>query len=269
MLHMNPIAFQIGPIAVHWYGILIAAAFMIAIIGSSYMIKKQGLNEDNFFSLLMITIVFAILGARIYYVVFNWAYYSANPSEIPAVWHGGLAVHGGILLGILSIFLCCRYWQFRFWQITDILAPFMILGQAIGRWGNFFNQEAYGYAVSRQEVPWAMYIDGQWRHPTFLYESVWDLAGFVILAFMTRSRSKKIHEGDISLLYLVYYSCGRFVIEGFRTDSLMFGPLRAAQLVSLIIVVVSVLIFLLRRPHAPRRIDLLGDSTLRKDETDE
>lgn len=266
---MNPIAFHIGPIAVHWYGILIATAFLVAIIGSSYLAKRQGIDEDNFFNLLMITIVCAILGARLYYVVFNWEYYSANPAEIPAVWHGGLAVHGGILLGILSIFLCCRKWSMRFWQITDILAPFMILGQAIGRWGNFFNQEAYGYAVSRQDVPWAMYIDGQWRHPTFLYESLWDLAGFVILALMSRSRSKNIHEGDISLFYLIYYSCGRFVIEGFRTDSLMLGPLRAAQLVSLVIVVVSILIFFLRRPHAPRRCDLLSADASRKDKANE
>ena len=210
-----------------------------------------------------------VIGARLYYVLFNWSVYRVQPEEIFAVWHGGLAVHGGILLGTLSIYVCSHIWNLRFWQITDILSPFMILGQAIGRWGNYFNQEAYGYPVSRDSVPWAMYIDGQWRHPTFLYESIWDIIGFILLMIATRSKSSRLREGDISLIYLVYYSCGRLVIEGFRTDSLMFGPLRAAQLVSVLIIAVSVLVFILRRPHAPRRCDLLRDTSMRKDETDE
>lgn len=137
----------------------------------------------------------------------------------------------------------------------DIIAPYLILGQAIGRWGNFFNQEAYGYEVSPDVVPWAMYIDGAYRHPTFLYESIWDIIGFFLL--ILASRSPKLKEGDIALLYFVYYSVGRFIIEGFRTDSLMLGPLRMAQVVCIVAIVASIVIAALRRKKAPSRAEIL------------
>lgn len=249
---MDPIAFTLGPIEVHWYGVLIAAAFLIGVWGTSRAARLQGINEDYFLNLAIAAIICAILGARLYYVAFEWEHYkTCSPLEWIAVWHGGLAIHGGILGGMLAVLGGCIIYKLRFWQLLDIFAPYLILGQAIGRWGNFFNQEAYGYEVSKAEVPWAMYIDGAYRHPTFLYESVWDILGFGLL--MLASRSPRLKEGDIACLYFVYYSCGRFVIESFRTDSLMLGPLRMAQVTSLVLIIVAAVVFLLRHKNAPSR----------------
>ncbi|MFM9413726.1 prolipoprotein diacylglyceryl transferase [Peptococcus simiae] len=242
---MDPIAFQIGPLAVRWYGILIALAFLIALMMTGRGVKKAGLDEEKYYSLVMVMIVMAILGARLYYVVFNWPYYAAHPGEIMAIWHGGLAVHGGLIAGTLTLFLGSRHYGFRFWQLADIIAPWMILGQAIGRWGNYFNREAYGYAVDKADVPWAIEINGQWHHPTFLYESLWDLLGFGIL--MVIARRPWVREGEVALIYLMYYSVGRFVIEGFRTDSLMLGPLRMAQVISLLLFIGAGAVLLWRR----------------------
>ncbi len=253
---MDPIAFHLGPIAVHWYGILIAAAFLIGVWGSLREAKRQGIDEDHFLNLVIAVIICAIVGARAYYVVFEWDYYrDKSLLEIIATWHGGLAIHGGVIGGILACAVCAWHYRLRIWQLLDIIAPYLILGQAIGRWGNFFNQEAYGYEVSPDVVPWAMYIDGAYRHPTFLYESIWDIIGFFLL--ILASRSPKLKEGDIALLYFVYYSVGRFIIEGFRTDSLMLGPLRMAQVVCIVAIVSAAVIALVRRKKAPGRARLL------------
>ena len=245
---MDPIAFHLGPIAVHWYGILIAAAFLIGVWGSLREAKRQGTNEDHFLNLVIAVIICAIVGARDYYR-------DKSLLEIIATWHGGLAIHGGVIGGILACAVCAWHYRLRIWQLLDIIAPYLILGQAIGRWGNFFNQEAYGYEVSPDVVPWAMYIDGAYRHPTFLYESIWDIIGFFLL--ILASRSPKLKEGDIALLYFVYYSVGRFIIEGFRTDSLMLGPLRMAQVVCIVAIVASIVIAALRRKKAPSRAEVL------------
>ncbi|MEE0510822.1 MAG: prolipoprotein diacylglyceryl transferase [Peptococcaceae bacterium] len=259
---MDPIAFELGPISVHWYGILIACAFLIGVWGSLREAKLEGVNEDHFLNLIIICIVCAVIGARAYYVIFEWGYYSQHPSEIIATWHGGLAIHGGVIGGILAIAVCAWHYRMRIWQLLDIIAPYLILGQAIGRWGNFFNQEAYGYEVSPDVVPWAMYIDGAYRHPTFLYESIWDIIGFLLLIFA--SRHPKLKEGDIALLYFIYYSAGRFIIEGFRTDSLMLGPLRVAQVVCIIAIVASIVIALVRRKKAPSRSVYLAEKRAHK-----
>lgn len=228
----DPIAFSVGPyITVYWYGILIGIAILLGVYLALREAEKQGVNTEHFFNLILIILPAAFIGARLYYVIFNWDYYSHNLWEIPATWHGGLAIHGGIIGGILGgLFLLKRY-HFNFWQIADIVAPSLVLGQAIGRWGNFFNQEAYGYVVDPAELPWAMYIDGAYRHPTFLYESLWDLLIFGFLLWLRRRKGLK--WGDVALFYVVLYSIGRFFIEGLRTDSLMLTPyLRVAQVVS-------------------------------------
>ena len=142
---MDPIAFELGPISVHWYGILIACAFLIGVWGSLREAKLEGINEDHFLNLIIICIVCAVIGARAYYVIFEWNYYSQHLSEIIATWHGGLAIHGGVIGGIIAVAVCAWRYRLRIWQLLDIIAPYLILGQAIGRWGNFFNQEAYGY----------------------------------------------------------------------------------------------------------------------------
>lgn len=244
-MNINPVAFSLGPVTVRWYGLLIATAMLIAAVGGCKMMRKAGINEDDFLTIFMVTIVAAILGARIYYVIFELPYYIQHPDEIIAIWHGGLAVHGGLLAGVASIYLGCRHYKISFWQFTDIMAPFMILGQAIGRWGNFFNQEAYGYEVDPAAVPWAMWIDGAYRHPTFLYESCWDLLVFFVLLWL--ARQAWVRRGEIALGYLMLYSMGRVVVEGFRTDSLMLGPLRMAQVMSLVLFVGALLVLLYRR----------------------
>ena len=236
---MDPNAFSIGPIHVRWYGMLIATALLIGIIGGTRQVRKKGINEDDFMSLLIVTIICAFIGARAYYVLFNLPYYLSHPSEIIAIWHGGIAIHGAILGGGLAVWFMCRKYSIPFWQLVDIIAPFLILGQAIGRWGNFFNQEAYGYAVDKSEVPWAIFIEatGQYHHPTFLYESIWDILVFFVLIWLGKQAFAK--RGEIALSYLVLYSMGRVFVEGFRTDSLMLGPLRMAQVISIIFMIVG------------------------------
>lgn len=241
---IDPVAFRLGPFEVYWYGIIIASAFLIGIIGTSRWAKKAGISEDDWYMVAMILTIAAVLGARLYYIIFQWSYYREHLQEIPAVWNGGLAVHGGILLGLLALLLLSRYYGFSPWLAGDIIAPFLILGQALGRWGNYFNQEAYGYEVSPADVPWAMYIDGAYRHPTFLYESIWDFVGVFILLYIAKHHKKE--DGDVALSYFMYYSLGRFVIEGFRTDSLMFGPLRMAQVMSLLLFVTALAVYLVR-----------------------
>lgn len=244
-MNIDPVAFSLGPITVRWYGLLIAVAMLIAAVGGCRMMRRAGIDEDDFLTIFMVTIVAAVLGARLYYVIFELPYYLQHPGEILAIWHGGLAVHGGLLAGVAAIYLGCRHYHISFWQFADIMAPFMILGQAIGRWGNFFNQEAYGYEVDPAVVPWAMWIDGAYRHPTFLYESCWDLLVFVALLWL--ARQAWVRRGEIGLAYLMLYSMGRVVVEGFRTDSLMLGPLRMAQVMSLLLFAGGLAVLLYRR----------------------
>lgn len=237
-MNIDPIAFTLGPLEVRWYGILIAAAFFIGSLLALKEVERQGWDQDQFLNVLIVSIPSSIIGARLYYVIFEWDYYSRFPSQILATWQGGLAIHGGIIAGLLAGYLMLRKYGRSFWQALDIIAPSLILGQAIGRWGNFFNQEAYGYEVDPGQIPWAMYIDGAYRHPTFLYESLWNLAIFAFLLWIRRR--KDLERGDVFLLYAILYSVGRFIIEGLRTDSLMLTPtLRVAQVLSVTVIVVA------------------------------
>ena len=242
---MNPIAFNLGPISIHWYGLLIALAFGLGLLLANYHGVQRKIDIDKLTNLLLLVIPAAIIGARLYYVLFNWGYYAANPLEIPAVWHGGLAIHGGIIGGFLA-----GYWYVRrekdlkLWTIADIIAPSLILGQAIGRWGNFFNQEAHGGPVSSEFISRfpdfiqkGMHIEGQYYHPTFLYESLWNGLVFIILLWMIRRKS--LPDGVVAMTYLILYSLGRFFVEGLRTDSLMFGPFRIAQVVSIVSIILA------------------------------
>ena len=242
---VDPIAFSIGPVTVRWYGLLIATAMLIGAVGGCYACRKAGIDEDDFLTIFMAMAVAAIIGARAYYVIFNLPYYLNHPDQIIAVWNGGLAIHGGLIAGVFAMWVGCRYYKIRFWQLADILAPLMILGQAIGRWGNYFNQEAYGFAVDKADVPWAMWIDGAYRHPTFLYESIWNLLVFCFLLWLAKQLFTR--EGEVALSYLLLYSVGRCVIESFRTDSLMLGPLRMAQVMSLCLIAGAFLVLLYRR----------------------
>lgn len=247
-MKIDPIALQIGPLTIRWYGVIMAIAVIIGVTLASREARRQGIDPERILDLALIAAPLSWLGARLYYVIFNWDYYSANPSEIPKIWHGGLAIHGGILTAILIGLWFSRHYRLDFWQLADICAPSLIMGQAIGRWGNFFNQEAYGYET---DLPWAMYIDGAYRHPTFLYESLWDLGVFFFLLWIRRK--PVIRKGEVFLLYLMAYSVGRFIVESFRTDSLMLGPLRAAQVMSVVLFTSAGLIILWRRKKSAAR----------------
>ena len=166
-------------------------------------------------------------------------------SEIIAIWHGGIAIHGGIIAGGITVWFMCKHYKINFWQLVDIMVPFVILGQAIGRWGNFFNQEAFGYEVDPSVVWWAIEINGTYHHPTFLYESIWDLLVFFVLIWLSRQVYMK--RGEIGLMYLMLYSMGRVFVEGFRTDSLMLGPLRMAQVISIVLFLGALAVFIYRR----------------------
>jgi phosphatidylglycerol:prolipoprotein diacylglycerol transferase len=249
------IAISLGPLAIRWYGILVTLAFAVGSYLAYREVKRLKLDPDELLNILIITIPSSILGARLYYVIMNWEHYGANLSEILKTWQGGLAVHGGIIVAVLAILLYCRLRKQNFFSWVDILAPSLAIGQAIGRWGNYFNQEAYGYESS---LPWAMLIDGAKRHPTFLYESLWNILVFALLYVLSR---RKHNAGAIFAIYLIAYSIGRFFIEMLRTDSLMIGPLRAAMVISVLSVLLGLfLLYYIRRQPLPAPIEQKGAS---------
>lgn len=253
---LNPIALQFGPFTIHWYGVIIASGVVIALLLAVHEGKRCGIKEDYFYDYLLWALPIAIICARIYYVAFQWPYYSNHPGEIIAIWDGGIAIYGAIIGGFIVLWLFCRARQLSMWTMLDIIAPTVILAQGIGRWGNFMNQEAYGRITSKaallsQHIPrWIinqMDIGGHYRVPTFLYESLWDLTGFVVLMVL-RHRHHLFKRGEVFLTYVMWYSFGRFFIEGMRTDSLMLGnTIRVSQLLSLIFFVSALGIFILRR----------------------
>jgi phosphatidylglycerol:prolipoprotein diacylglycerol transferase len=239
----GPILVKIGFLTIRWYGLLIASAVLIGVSLSQYLAKRRNVNPELLSDLSIWLVIGAIPAARIYYVLFQWAEYAQHPERMIAIWQGGIAIHGAIIGGVIAALIFAKLKQVSFWQLADLVAPSLILGQAIGRWGNFFNSEAFG---SPTNLPWKLYIPPERRppelasfeyfHPTFLYESLWDLMVFALLMtlFFRSLRSQpRLKIGTLFMVYWVAYSLGRFWIEGLRTDSLMLGPLRIAQLVSL------------------------------------
>ncbi|WP_035185847.1 prolipoprotein diacylglyceryl transferase [Alteribacter aurantiacus] len=251
---LNPVAFELGPITVAWYGLIIAFGAFLGYLLANHEGKKRGLPKDLIADLLLYAIPIAIISARLYYVIFRWEYYSQNPGQIIAIWEGGLAIHGGLIGAVITALIFCKKRGVSFWKVADITAPSILLGQAIGRWGNFVNQEAHGGEVSRQfleslMIPEfiinGMYINGAYYHPTFLYESLWSFAGVALLLYLRRVNMRR---GELFLTYVIWYSVGRFFIEGLRTDSLMiFDLLRTAQVISIVLVVGAVALIVYRR----------------------
>jgi phosphatidylglycerol:prolipoprotein diacylglycerol transferase len=250
---MNPIAFSFFGIDIMWYGLLISLGIILGAVIAMREAKRVGYNPEIILDILLWTLPAAIIGARLYYVIFEWGYFKAHPMEILAIRNGGLAIHGGVIGAFLVGYVIVKRKGLNFLKLADIVAPSLILGQAIGRWGNFFNKEAYGGVVSEQFISRfpefiqnQMYIGGSYYHPTFLYESIWNLMVFAILLFF---RKYKKDDGELIGLYLILYSIGRFFIEGLRTDSLMLGPLRIAQVVSLLLITVglALIVFLRKR----------------------
>jgi phosphatidylglycerol:prolipoprotein diacylglycerol transferase len=241
---LSPIMLTIGSVPIYWYGFIVTMAFLIGALLVLWLAKEKGLNQDHLLNMFILIIPAAIIGARLFHVAFSWDYYGQHLIEIFALRQGGLAVHGGIIGGVLAGFLYVRKHKLDFWQLADIFAPAVVLGQAIGRWGNFFNQEAYGGPVTLafisrfpDFIQQQMLINGQYHHPAFLYESVCCLLAFVILMWKSRHKS---FPGEIALWYLILYSTARFFIEILRTDSLMLGSFKSAQVISLLLIVLAI-----------------------------
>jgi len=257
------VAIELGPIPIYWYGVVIALGAILGLLIAIYESKRIGFNEEYAVDVVIWSIPISILCARIYYVIFEWDYYGQHLDQIINIRQGGIAIHGAIFGALLTVFLYTKKKNISFWQITDILAPSLLLGQAIGRWGNFFNQEAHGgkttwtFLQDTLHLPkWIvdqMYIDGSYYIPTFLYESVWNILGVILLIVWRMAGNPR--RGYIFLGYLVWYSVGRFYIEGLRTDSLMVaGELRTAQLVSIALFAFGLIMMFIRR-SAPRYLD--------------
>ncbi|WP_300278227.1 prolipoprotein diacylglyceryl transferase [Peptacetobacter sp.] len=232
---MDRVAFNILGIDVMWYGILIALGMLFGIYLALKEAKRVGISEDDVLNIAIIAIPIAIICARLYYVVFSWDYYSQNLREIFNIRGGGLAIHGGLIGGILTGYIYTKAKKMNFLKTADAVIIGMPLAQAIGRWGNFINKEAHGGPTT---LPWGIMVDGIKVHPTFLYESIWDFMIFLfIILYM---RKKKTYEGEVIISYIILYSIGRFFIEGLRTDSLMIGPLRMAQIISLVGIIIGI-----------------------------
>lgn len=250
---LDPVALTLGPIVIHWYGIIIGVGIILALIIAMREAPRRGLDKEIFADLLLWAIPIAIISARIYYVIFEWDYYQRNPGEIIAIWHGGIAIHGALIGAVLTAYVFAKKRNVSFWKLADIAAPSIILGQAIGRWGNFMNQEAHGGEVTRaflenlhlpEFIINQMYINGAYYHPTFLYESAWNFLGFLVLILLRRVN---LRRGEMFLTYIIWYSVGRFFIEGLRTDSLMLGDLRMAQVISIALIAFAVVAWIYRR----------------------
>lgn len=224
---MDRVAFSIFGIDVMWYGVLMATGMILGTLIAIKEAKRVGIKEEYVLDLAIYAIPAGLLGARLYYVIFNWEYYSQNISQILNFRGGGMAIHGALIGGILTGYIFTKIKNINFWKMADTVLLGMPLAQAIGRWGNFINGEAHGGPT---DLPWGIMVDGVKVHPTFLYESIWNLGIFIFLWIF---RKKKQYEGQIIIYYITLYSLGRFFIEGLRTDSLMIGPLRMAQVISL------------------------------------
>ena len=249
----GPLLFQLGPFSLRWYGLLIAVAVLLGLMLATRLGRQRGIEPAMIADLLPILVLAAVIGARVYYVVFEWRQYQLNWLDALAIWRGGIAIHGALLGGSLAVILYCRWRKLAFWNLLDVLVPSVALGQAIGRWGNFFNSEAFGLPTNlpwKLSIPFAnrpvQFLDQTTFHPTFLYESLWNL-GVVILLLVLFQRGLKgqlaLPAGALSCVYLLTYSTGRLWIEGLRIDPLCLagappfcdGGLRMAQLVSLVL----------------------------------
>ena len=248
---MERVAFDLGIIQVYWYSIFIFLGVLTACIIIYLEAKKRKIDEDFIVNLAFNVIIFGMLGARLYYVLFNLDYYMSNPVEILEIWNGGLAIHGGILAGGLTAIYYCKKHKVETLKILDIIVVGLIIAQSIGRWGNFFNQEAYGAITTVAKlkdigVPEfvidGMYILGEYRQPTFFYESIWNFIGFIALLIIRRYPYLK--TGQLTGIYLIWYSIIRFIIEGMRTDSLMLGQFKMAQIVSIILFIIGIVLSL-------------------------
>lgn len=254
---IDPVAFELGPLTVMWYGVIIAVGIVIAMWLGDKEGERLGYEEDFVLDAALWAIPIGFIGARIYYVLFELEYYLANPASIIAIWEGGLAIYGGVIAGAITLIWYTKKRNKPIWLTLDIVAPSLLIAQAIGRWGNFVNQEAHGGEVSLdflqnlhlpQFIIDQMYIDGAYYHPTFLYESLWNLLGFILIVVLRRKKDF-FNRGEVALSYVAWYALGRFFIEGMRTDSLyLFNtPIRVSQALSFVLFFGAIAIVIYRR----------------------
>lgn len=253
---MDPIAMQFGPFNITWYAILIVSGLMISSYIGAKESLKHNLKEEEFYDMLFYLMIFSFLGARLWYVIFDGNYYFQNPGEIIKIWHGGLAIHGGIIGGCSYLLYYASKHKIKPLLLTDLAAPSLILGQSIGRWGNFMNSEAHGGATTKeflentlhlpQFIVNGMYINGVYYQPTFLYESIWNFIGFIILIIIIRPKFRNKY-GIITGFYLMWYGFIRIFIEMMRTDALMLGPIKVAQFTSICMFIIGLIIIVKKK----------------------
>lgn len=245
---MNPIMINVFGIEIRWYSFILLLAVILGVFLFLREGKKYDYPKDFLFNLAFWVIIFGFIGARLYYVLFNYKMYLNDPISILKVWEGGLAIHGGMIAGLLTLVLYCKKYNVRILKITDMVAISLLLGQAIGRWGNFFNSEAHGgvttlLALQNKHIPEfiinGMYINNVYYEPTFFYESLWCLLGVIVLFVIRKYKYLKV--GQLTGVYFMWYSFARFFIESMRTDSLMFAGFKVAQLVSLLLFIVGLI----------------------------
>ena len=260
---LNRVFLQLGPITIYWYAVFIMSGVALGLFLAIREGKKMGINSEFFYDLVTYGLPISIIGARIYYVAFSWDYYSSHPEDIIKIWQGGIAIHGAIIAAFIFGYFFCKKRKVSFWLVADIASVSFIIAQAIGRWGNFMNQEAHGGVVpgatldAQREFLQSlfipdfivnnMYINEAYYHPTFLYESLWNMVGFLFIVFVLR-KLPKLLVGEIAAFYAVWYSIGRYMVEGMRTDSLMLTEsIRMAQFISITTIVLVLILVLYRR----------------------
>ncbi|MCM3491192.1 prolipoprotein diacylglyceryl transferase [Alkalihalophilus marmarensis] len=261
---LSRIFLDIGPFTIYWYGVIIGLGVFLGYILASRESVRLGMPKETFADLLLFAIPISIISARIYYVTFRWEQFADDPIRVFYIWEGGIAIHGALIGGVLTAYVFTKRHNLSFWQLVDVAAPSILLGQAIGRWGNFMNQEVYGGPVTREFLEGLMlpefiinqmYINGTYYHPTFLYESIWNLLGVALLLYLRRVNLK---QGEIFFTYVIWYSVGRFFIEAIRLDYLLiFGVLKTAQVISIVLVIGAVILWVYRRkqPDTKRYLD--------------
>lgn len=242
----DPVAFTLFGMDIMWYGILIGTGFVLAIILCYKRAPKHGIQSDHILDFAIFLIPASIIGARAYYVIFSWENYVGDFWKILNIRNGGLAIHGGIIAGLIVGILVCKYHKIDILELADLVFPTVALAQAIGRWGNFFNSEAHGGPT---DLPWAVWADGQYVHPTFLYESLWCFALFWFLLWLDKRRT---FPGQIACLYGMLYSLERGLVEQLRTDSLMIGSFKQAQVLSFFVFVLCLALYIILRNKRKR-----------------
>ncbi|EOT48000.1 MULTISPECIES: prolipoprotein diacylglyceryl transferase [Enterococcus] len=254
--YVNRVAFELFGLSIYWYAVIIISGVVIAMVLSSREAERVGMKADDVTDFMLVGLPLSFIGARLYYILFDLQPYLADPIQVFNIRSGGLAIYGGLIVGGIWLYYFCSRHFISVWTFLDIAAPSVMIAQSIGRWGNFMNHEAFGGETTKaflqslhlpQFIIENMYIDGAYRQPTFLYESVWTFIGFIVLLFL-RKKTGLLKRGEVALSYVIWYSFGRMFIEGMRTDSLyLVGSIRVSQLLSFILLVGAIGVFIWRR----------------------